>query len=193
MSPERTFVIANALRTTANASINSAGDPGRGKTISSDPPVQRTRGRHQSPQGNDQYFKSALFLHTMRSVMNDDTKWWALVREVYDTFKYKNILTEDVSTLFTKRFGKDTVPLFNQYLKQTVLPELELVFDAPAKKVSYRWKAAEARFAMPVRVGANGTWLVIEPTTEWKRMATTLTKESIAVATDLYYIDVVIR
>lgn len=153
-------------------------------------PVQRARGRHQAPQGNDQYFKGALFLHTMRSVMNDDTKWWALIRETYDTFKYKNILTEDVSTLFTKRFGKDTVPIFNQYLKQTALPELELLFDAPNTKVSYRWKTAEARFAMPVRVGDASAWQTVTPTTSWQTMDTALAKDAFAVDTDHFYVTV---
>ncbi|MBP6716382.1 MAG: hypothetical protein KA205_05935 [Acidobacteria bacterium] len=153
-------------------------------------PVMRTRGRHESPQGNDQYFKGALFLHTMRSVMNDDTKWWALVKETYTNFKYKNILTEEMITLFTTRFGKDMAPMFNQYLRRTSLPTLELLFDDAAGKVSYRWKADEAKFAMPIRVGSAAAWQTITPTTEWQTMDTKQKKDSFDVATDLYYVTV---
>jgi len=44
---------------------------------------------------------------------------------------------------------------------------------------------------MPVRIGAGGKWQVIEPTTAWKTMPTSLTKDDVEVATDLYYVNVV--
>ncbi len=43
---------------------------------------------------------------------------------------------------------------------------------------------------MPVKVGTKEKWEVIEPTTEWKDMKTTLKKDQFEVATDLYYIGV---
>ena len=43
---------------------------------------------------------------------------------------------------------------------------------------------------MPVKVGVAGQWQTIRPTEEWQTMKTPLTKESFAVATDLYYINV---
>lgn len=152
-------------------------------------PIITTRGRHAEPP-QDMYFKGALFLHTLRGVMNDDTKWWALVRETYDTSKYKNILTEDLVTLFSKRFGKEMLPIFNQYLRRTALPELELVFDAPAGKVSYRWKVDEARFAMPVRVGDKGAWQTVTPTASWQTMDTKLAKDAFGVDTEWFFVTV---
>ena len=66
-------------------------------------PIVTTRGIHQSPRTDDQYFKSALFLNTLRSVVDDDAKWWAIVRGVYDTFKYRNIMTEDMVQYFNQK------------------------------------------------------------------------------------------
>jgi hypothetical protein len=43
---------------------------------------------------------------------------------------------------------------------------------------------------MPVRIGRPGNWTIIEPTTDWKVMPTSLGKETMEVATDLYYINV---
>ena len=80
-------------------------------------------------------------------------------------------------------------PIFDQYLRHTALPTLELKFDAD-NTVSYRWKADEPRFAMPVRVGKASAWQIITPTTEWKTMTTTLAKDAFEVATDLYYVNV---
>jgi aminopeptidase N len=152
-------------------------------------PIITPRGIHRTPP-QDMYFKGALFLHTLRSVVNDDARWWRLVRETYGTFKYKNILTEDIVRLFNARIGRDLAPVFDQYLRHTALPELELTFDPAAGTVAYRWKADVAAFAMPVKVGASGAWQVIEPTTEWQTMKTPLTKETFEVATDLYYVTV---
>jgi tetratricopeptide (TPR) repeat protein len=152
-------------------------------------PIITTRGRHQEPP-QDMYFKGGLMLHTMRGVMNDDAKWWALVRETYDTFKYKNILTEEMAALFTKRFGRDMTPIFNQYLRHTAIPVLELVFDEPNGKVSYRWKVDEAKFAMPIRVGDKNAWQTITPTVEWQTLDTKLKKDAFDVATDLYFVNV---
>jgi len=153
-------------------------------------PIVRTRGIHQSPQGNDQYFKGALFLNTLRSVVNDDKKWWAIVRGTYDTFKYRNIMTEDMVRYFNQQTGRDLTAVFNQYLRRTELPTLELVFDAAAGTVTYRWIADEPGFAMPVRVGAKDAWQTVEATTAPKTMKTTLTPDAFEVATDLFYVNV---
>ena len=152
-------------------------------------PVIAERGIHQSPPG-DQYFKGALFLNTLRNVLNDDKKWWALVREVYQDFKYQSIRTEDLVQLFNKRFEADLTPIFDQYLRHADLPILELVFDEAAGSVEYRWKADEADFAMPIRVGKPKEWQTITPTVQWQTLSTRLGKEAFKVATDLYFVKI---
>jgi len=152
-------------------------------------PVIAERGIHQSPPG-DQYFKGALFLNTLRNVLNDDKKWWALVREVYQDFKYQSIRTEDLVRLFNKRFEADLTPIFDQYLRHAGLPVLELVFDEAAGSVEYRWKADEADFAMPIRVGKPKEWQTITPTVQWQTLSTRLGKEAFKVATDLYFVKI---
>ncbi len=152
-------------------------------------PIITQRGIHQTPP-QDMYFKGALFLHTMRGVMDDDEKWWALVREVYDSFKFKNILTEDMVELFNQRYERDMTAVFDQYLRRADLPTLELAFDEEAGKVNYRWQATIEGFDMPIRVGDPEAWQTIEPTTEWQSMETELSQADFAVATDLYYVKV---
>ena len=136
------------------------------------------------------YFKGALFLNTLRSVVDDDPKWFALIREYFQQFKYRTIMTEDLIRFFNERTRRNLTPVFDQYLRHTALPALELTFDDRRGTVSYRWKADERAFAMPIRVGSKDRWQVITPTTEWKRMPTTLKKDEFEVATDLYYVTV---
>jgi aminopeptidase N len=158
------------------------------KKVKNERPIITARGTNAEPP-QDQYFKGALFLNTLRSVVDDDPRWWTMVRGFYQTFKYRNIMTEDVMTYFNEQTGKNLTPVFNEYLRHAAIPTLELRFDQPGK-VRYRWKAEERDFSMPVRVGLKEHWEVIHPTTEWQTTETPLGREQFEVATDLYYIDV---
>jgi aminopeptidase N len=153
-------------------------------------PVITQRGIHRSPS-QDMYFKGALFLHTLRSVVDDDGRWWKLLRDVYQHFKYQNILTEEMVAFVNAHLGRNLTPMFDQYLRRANLPTLHLAFDSVEGTMAYRWKADERAFAMPVRVGAAGKWQVLEPTTEWQRMKTSLSIGEVEVATDRYYVEVV--
>jgi aminopeptidase N len=153
-------------------------------------PIIGARGVNYSPTSEDQYFKGALFLNTLRSVVNDDKRWWGLLRGFYQHFKYQNIMTEDVVSYFNKKTGRNLTPIFDQYLRRTALPTLELKFDEAGGTVAYRWQVDEPKFAMPVRVGTKDKWQLIRPTTEWQTMKTPLKKAEFGVATDLYFVAV---
>jgi aminopeptidase N len=153
-------------------------------------PIITQRGIHRTPN-QDMYFKGALFLHTLRSMVNDDARWWKLVRDTYEHFKYQNILTEDMVRFFSAELKQDMTPIFDQYLRRTALPTLELTFDEKVGTVSYRWNADERGFAMPIKVGTKGNWQVIQPTADWKTMPNKL-GTSLEVATDLFYVNVAI-
>jgi aminopeptidase N len=150
-------------------------------------PIIAPRGVNATPP-QDQYFKGALFINTLRSIVDDDKKWWALLRDFYQHFKYQNIMTEDIGAYFNQRTRKNLTPIFDQYLRHTAIPVLELKFSDGA--VAYRWKVDEPKFAMPVRVGAKNHWEIISPTTEWKTIQTRLNKDEFAVATDMYFVEV---
>ena len=151
-------------------------------------PIIPPRGINATPP-QDMYFKGALFINTLRSIVDDDKRWFALLHDFYQRFKYQNIMTEDIVAYFNRKTGKNLTPVFNQYLRHTALPVLELKFADGA--VSYRWKVDERGFEMPVRVGAKGNWQIIQATTEWKTMKIALKKDEFAVDTDLYFVDVV--
>jgi aminopeptidase N len=152
-------------------------------------PIVAERGVNAEPP-QDQYFKGALMINTLRSIVNDDPKWFALLHDFYQHLKYQNIMTEDVIAWFNQRTGMNLTPIFNQYLLHAQIPRLELLFGETPGMVMYRWRADEDDFAMPVRAGTPGHWQIIHPTTRWQWMQTPLTKDQLQVATDLYYIDV---
>jgi aminopeptidase N len=152
-------------------------------------PIVGERGVNAEPP-QDQYFKGALMLNTLRSVVDNDAAWWKLLHDLYQHFKYQNILTEDIVAYCNQHTGMNLTPIFNQYLRHTDIPRLELLFGEAPNMVMYKWRADEDDFAMPVRVGSPDHWQIIHPTTKWQSMETPLSKDDFAVDTDHYYVDV---
>jgi aminopeptidase N len=138
----------------------------------------------------DQYFKGALMLNTLRSVVNDDAKWFALIHGLYQHFKYQNIMTGDVVEYFNEHTGMNLTPIFDQYLRRPHIPRLELLFGEAPGMVMYKWDADEEDFAMPIKVGTPDHWQIIHPTTKWQWMQSPLSKDEFQVDIDHYYVDV---
>src|SRR5579864_3926671 len=158
------------------------------KKVQNRAPIITQRGINGT-QPQDEYFKGALFINTLRSIVNNDDRWFKLIHDFYQHFKYQNIMTEDVVSYFNQQTGMNLTPVFDQYLRHTALPPLKLKFKPEDGTVSYRWKVDEPGFAMPIRVGQKDNWQTIQPTTEWKTMKTTLSKDDFEVATDLYFVN----
>ena len=85
--------------------------------IANKEPIIIQRGIARDPN-QDMYFKGALFLHTLRNVVNDDAKWFKLLRDLYAEFKYKNNFTEEIVAFVSKQLGQDMTPIFDQYLRR---------------------------------------------------------------------------
>jgi aminopeptidase N len=152
-------------------------------------PIVTSRGVNKvAPQ--DMYFKGALFINTLRSIVDNDARWWAILHDYYREFRYHDIMTEDVVRFFNRKTGKNLTPIFDQYLRHADLPALELRFDDGEGTVSCRWKADEPAFDMPIKVGRRTGWQTIHPTTAWQTMKLDMPKEEFDVATDLYFVNV---
>jgi len=152
-------------------------------------PIVIQRGIARDPN-QDMYFKGALFIHTLRSVINDDARFFKLLRDLYAEFKFKNNFTEEIVAYVSRQLGQDMTPIFDQYLRRSALPVLELTLNEEDKTMSYRWDAAERGFAMPIRVGDPAKWQTIQPSADWKSLPWTAGRDAFKVATDLYYVNV---
>lgn len=143
----------------------------------------------------DMYSKGALFLNTIRSIVNNDTRWWALIKGMCDTtFKMKNIGYADVLTYFNNRTGTDLTTVFEQYLKHPAIPVLKYKLKKKKKgqyELTYQWAANVKDFTMPLIVSTTGNANKILPaTTTSQTVLLSLKKESdFKVRTDLLYID----
>jgi hypothetical protein len=52
--------------------------------------------RHSQGTAAGSVLQGRPVLHTCAASLNDDRKWFALIRDMYQRFKYKTILTEDI-------------------------------------------------------------------------------------------------
>ena len=150
-------------------------------------PIVAARGTNAEPP-QDQYFKGGLMINTLRSVIDDDAKWFADIHDFYQHFKYQNIMTEDVVKWWNERTGMDLTPFFDEYLRHAALPVLELQQNAVRGTLEYRWDADEASFAMPVLLRFGQKQVEIKPvTTDWKTITMPPGKLDYKWVEDRYY------
>lgn len=167
----------------ASAYIN-----GMQHNVSNDKPIIGAYGVNNEGSA-DMYPKGALMLHTIQSIIADDSKWWTMLRSYAQTYRHQIIDTKTAVDFFNTQSGRDLTPVFDQYLRYTALPELEL--KTVKGKLWFRWKADVARFQMPVDLVIKGKKSRLEPTTVWQQSNISVKKLSqLKVLQDDFYITV---
>jgi aminopeptidase N len=114
---------------------------------------------------SDMYYKGALVLNTIRHMLDNDEKWWKLIRNYAETYRHQIIETKDVVDFFTKESGMNLAPIFDQYLNYKNLPELE--FRTNNKSLEARWNTDVSNFEMPIEYFSNGNKTRITINHEW--------------------------
>jgi len=111
-------------------------------------------------EGNgDMYLKGMLFLNTLRHLVDDDEKWWAMIKNMSDTkFKIRTTNYDEVVAYFSEQSGMNLSKIFEQYVTKKSPPVLE--YDIQKKNgktiLKYRWKTDVADFVMPVILTVEG-------------------------------------
>ncbi len=137
----------------------------------------------------DMYYKGSLMINTLRHITNDDAKWWKILLGYAETYKKKIIDTETVNKYFSKEMGMDLTHIFNQYLRYTNIPVLQLKLNG--KDMEYRWETEEKGFEMPVDVTIGGKTIRLKATNKWKKeKVAAATLNDVDVATNKFYIKV---
>jgi aminopeptidase N len=127
--------------------------------IRNDIPVIGPYGVNQEGSG-DMYAKGANLLHTIRQVIDNDELFHQILRGLNKDFYHQTVTSKQVEEYISRKSGKDLGKIFDQYLRTTQIPQLELKADGD--KIKFRWQNCIEGFNMPVRL-TNGQW--IHPTT----------------------------
>ncbi len=106
----------------------------------------------------DMYPKGAQFLHTLRSVINNDELWWSIIYDLQVTYKHKNLNTDDVLNFMNTKSGMKLNKLFDQYLKYPSIPELNWSSRVENGNliIEYNWLTDVKEFEMPIEITVQG-------------------------------------
>ncbi len=119
---------------------------------------------------SDNYFKGAWVLHTLRNTINNDAKWFDLLKQFYKKHYLGIVNSKDFIDFVNEYTGRDYTTFFEQYLTYPSIPTLEYRLKKKRNKVvvEYRWNADVKDFKMPVKVGSEGHYVIIMPSDEWQ-------------------------
>ncbi|PHK22953.1 peptidase M1 [Nostoc linckia z15] len=160
---------------------------GQSRAIRNDRPVIGIFGVNKEGSG-DMYFKGTLMLNTIRHIIDNDDKWWAMLLKFSKTYKKSIVTGDEVVQFFNRESGINLSPVFNQYLRYTTLPVLEL--RKKGKRLEYRWTTDEPEFKMPVDIYISGAKTRIVPTRYWQKAGPVKNLDAIKADTQKFLIRV---
>jgi len=146
-----------------------------------------------SDGSGDMYPKGAAMLHTLRNVVNDDQKWFQLLKDISTDFKIKNTDTKELVAYISKKLGSDYTYFFDQYLRYASIPVLEYKIKTEGKKsvLEYRWKADVADFRMPIEIETEkGKFEWIKPTSKWQSKTLKISLKELTLKPRSFYVKV---
>ena len=135
---------------------DAAGDDyviGLRKNIQNDKPIIGPRGVNQEGSG-DMYYKGANMIHTIRHIINNDSLFKAMLREMNRRFYHKVTSSAAVEEFISDFSRTDFSKVFDQYLRTTQVPVLE--WGKKEGLVFARWSNVVPDFQMPVELTLGG-------------------------------------
>jgi len=66
---------------------------------------------------SDMYMKGSVLLHTLRTFVDEDTLWFATLKEIQTKFAYQSVNSEDVFELLEGAFGIEKLVFLKHFLK----------------------------------------------------------------------------
>jgi aminopeptidase N len=144
--------------------------------------------------GSDIYYKGTWLLHSLRNTIDNDSIWFATLKEYAEKFKISQVTTEQTISFFSEKTGKNLLPIFNQYLRYAKPPKLVYYLSQDKKNtiLHYRWQADEADFAMPMKVKNSefaNQYQTIFPTKDFQTLTLKGNVENPQFAEELFYFE----
>ena len=138
---------------------------GTRKLVQNDLPIIGKYGVNEEGSG-DMYYKGGNLVHLIRQLFDDDEKFRMALREMNKQFYHTTTTSAAVEQFWSEQLKRDLSPLFDQYLRSTKIPTLQI--EKVGNKIKYRWADCNNNFNIPLRVIVDGNPLWIEPTITWK-------------------------
>jgi aminopeptidase N len=119
----------------------------------------------------DMYYKGGNMLQTIRHSLNNDDKWRNILRGLNKTFYHQTVTTKQIENYISKNAGIDFSKVFDQYLRNTQIPQLSYYYSPDKKKVYYRWDSCITGFNLQLNLMHDNKTLRIKPTQKWQSLS----------------------
>ncbi len=148
------------------------------KNIANDKPIIGYYGvnKEGSP---DMYYKGANLIHTIRTIMNNDSLFRKMLRDMNKTFYHQTVTTQQIEQFIGQRTSFDCKPIFDQYLRNTTIPTLQ--WKKKEGQLLVRFTNCIENFSMPVflpQTTTKGIWKKVV-SEKWTTVPCTLSKSDI--------------
>lgn len=138
---------------------------GQRKGIQNSSPIIGEYGVNKEGSG-DMYPKGANMMHTLRHSINNDTRFRQILRGLSKTYYHTTVTTQQVEGYINKQAGFNYQKVFDQYLRNTQIPQLEYYINTTTSTVTCRWTGCVDGFNLPIVITPSAAKLAI--TVKWQ-------------------------
>ena len=137
---------------------------GTRKRIRNDKPIVGIYNVNYEGSG-DMYYKGGNMFHTLRQIVNDDTKWREILRGINKDFYHQVVTGAQIENYLSEKTGTNLKPFFDQYLRDVRIPVFE--YYIKNSELFFRWNNCVPGFNMPMRITVSGDIKELKPTSGW--------------------------
>ena len=156
---------------------------GTRKLIKNEAPIIAHYNVNEEGSG-DMYYKGGNLVHYIRQLFDNDEKFRTALRKLNSKWYHQTTTSNEVEKFFSDELKMNLHSLFDQYLRNTHIPTLEI--QKSKNEIKYKWIDCIKSFNEPVKISFNKTTQWIYPSTQWKTMKLTGTNTSTTVDTNFY-------
>mgnify|MGYP001475033426 FL=1 len=141
---------------------------------------------------NDMYQKGSLMLHTLRSLIDNDSLWFSIIKGISEEFKYQIVDGAEILDYINEKVDLDLYYFFQQYLYKSEIPTFEYKTQKKGREYTllYRWNAIDD-FNMNIKVNVGTKDIFLLADNEWKEYRLgNVDIKSFKVRDDLFYVNV---
>lgn len=139
--------------------------------IRNDRPIQGPYGVNQEGS-TDMYYKGGNMLHTIRAVMDEDSLFKAMLREMNRVYRHRVVTGAEVEQFISTFSGHNFSLLFDQYLRSTQVPLLQWTVNRG--RLWVRYTHCVEGFTLPTRILVNGEHRMVSISDQWSSPASGL-------------------
>lgn len=148
------------------------------KNIQNDKPLIGQYGVQNEGSG-DMYSKGAALVHTIRMLVNNDTLFRSMLREMNALYYHKTVTSTEIEAFMSNYLRMNLTPIFDQYLRTNQIPQLRILQQG--KVTSIRWENCLETFVMPIIYKGKQ----LSCSTNWQETGTRINTKKLS--RELYY------